>query len=228
VIGSIDALVHRLRPSRGPAEGALVLLHGRGTDEHDLHPLLDALDPDRRLVGVTPRAQLSMPPGGRHWYGPVRRVGFPDPDTFHATFDALTGWLDALPDALGVPWKRTVLGGFSQGTVMSYALALGAGRPSPAGVLALSGFIPSVPSFELDLESRGALPVAIAHGSLDSVIPVEFGREAARLLADGGLAVTYRESPVPHTIDPSLLPDLREWLSGALARADEAPARPRG
>ena len=64
-----------------------MLLHGRGTDEHDLFPLLDLLDPERRLVGFTPRAPLTLPPGGYHWYI-SREVGRPDPDTFRSTFDA--------------------------------------------------------------------------------------------------------------------------------------------
>ena len=68
--------------ARAEPEGALVLLHGRGTDEHDLFPLIDLLDPEARLVGVTPRGPLSLPPGGAHWYV-VREVGYPDPDTFY-------------------------------------------------------------------------------------------------------------------------------------------------
>src|SRR5436305_12905379 len=107
----IDDLVHELRPAEGDPEGALVLLHGRGTSEDDLYPLLDELDPDRRLVGVTPRGPLSLPPGGAHWYI-VRRVGFPDPASFEPTFEKLTGWFDSLPDALGVPLEKTVRGGF--------------------------------------------------------------------------------------------------------------------
>ena len=55
-------------PAAGEPEGALVLFHGRGADENDLFPLLDALDPERRLLGVTPRGPLSLPPGGAHWY----------------------------------------------------------------------------------------------------------------------------------------------------------------
>ena len=95
---------------------------------------------------------------------------------------ALAGWLDALPQALGVPWSQTVLGGFSMGAVMSYALGLGAGRPAPAGVLALSGFIPTVEGFELDLSGRQGFPVAIGHGTEDPVIPVQFARDARRRL----------------------------------------------
>jgi phospholipase/carboxylesterase len=203
---------HRVRPPAGEPEGALVLLHGRGTDESDLFPLLDALDPDRRLVGVTPGAPLFLPPGGRHWYV-VQRVGYPDPVTFEPTRAALAAWLDALPVALGVPWERTVLGGFSQGAVMSYALGLGHGRPAPAGIVALSGFIPRVPGFALDLDGREGYPMAIGHGTYDPVIDIEFGREARRLLEDAGAGVTYRESPMAHTVDPGFLGELVGWVA---------------
>ena len=71
-------LAHQIRPAAGEPRGALVLLHGRGADEHDLLPFLDLLDPQRRLVGVTPGGPLFLPPGGRHWYV-VPRVGYPDP-----------------------------------------------------------------------------------------------------------------------------------------------------
>jgi phospholipase/carboxylesterase len=213
----LQLLAHRVRPADGNPAGALVLLHGRGTGEHDLLPLADALDPARRLVAVTPRAPLTLPgQPGAHWYV-VRRVGFPDPATFGPTAERLAAWLDALPGALGVPWSRTLLGGFSQGTAMSYALGLGRGRPSPAGILALSGFVPDVPGFELDLASRAGLPVAIAHGSLDPVIPVAFAHAARERLQGAGLDVRYRESPVPHTIDPALLPELRDWVARTVA-----------
>src|SRR5215213_5285470 len=111
-------LKHLLRPAAGDPEGALVLFHGRGADERDLYPLLDELDPERRLLGVTARGPLSLPPGGAHWYV-VQRVGFPDAETFRATYDLAGAWLDELLAEHGIPPKRTVLGGFSQGAVMS-------------------------------------------------------------------------------------------------------------
>jgi phospholipase/carboxylesterase len=188
-----------------------VLLHGRGTDENDLFPLIDALDPERRLAGFTLRGPLNLPPGGWHWYR-LGGIPTPDPETFSASFDLVSGWLDSLAEELGVPPERTVIGGFSQGSVMSYAVSLGAGRPSPAGVIALSGFLPRVPGFELDLESRRGLPVAIGHGTQDPVIPVEFGREAKELLERAGLDVTWRETPMGHSVDPAYLSELAGWL----------------
>jgi phospholipase/carboxylesterase len=204
---------------REPAEGAppagtLVLLHGRGTDEHDLFGLFDVLDPHRRLRGITVGAPLRLPGApGKHWYA-VARVGFPDPDTFAHSYAALPALLDG---ELGLDWSRTVVGGFSQGTVMSYALGLGSGRPRPAGILALSGFIPSVPGWTADLPARRDLPVLIAHGSLDPVIDVGFGQRACETLTEGGLDVEYHETPMPHTIDPRVLPAMQDWLGRVLS-----------
>jgi phospholipase/carboxylesterase len=204
-----EGLTARERPASGEPLGALVLLHGRGADEHDLIPLLDALDPERRLQGYTPRAPLSLPPGGAHWYH-VPRVGYPDPETFAQGYAALTDWFDALP----FPADRIVLGGFSQGAVMSYALGLGKGRPRTKALIALSGFIPTVEGWEADLEPPFP-PIAIVHGEYDPVISVEFSRTARAELERAGASVLYREVPVDHTIDPSVIPELRQLVSAA-------------
>jgi phospholipase/carboxylesterase len=217
VATGLDVLAHRLRPAAGEPRGALVLLHGRGVDESDLFPLFDELDPDAALAGVTPRAPLTLPPGGFHWYV-VERVGFPHRATFLASYRLLTEWLDALAADTGVPWERTVIGGFSMGAVMSYSLALARGRPSPAGLLAMSGFFPTVAGFDLD-PARPGLPVAIAHGTLDPIIGVEFGRAARQRLEASGVRPLYRESPIGHGVDPAVLPDLRAWLDAAVGIA---------
>jgi phospholipase/carboxylesterase len=219
---SVSDLDHRVRSSRGEPAGALVLFHGRGADELDLLPLLDALDPAGRLLGITPRGPLSLPPGGAHWYV-VPRVGFPELRTFHDSYARIERFLAGVAESHGVPIERTVLGGFSQGTVMAYALGLGGGRPRPAGILALSGFIPTVDGFQVDFGPRRGLPVAIAHGALDPVIDVGFARDTRARLQAGGLDVLYRESPLGHTIDPNIVPELRGWLDDAIDRAAQAP-----
>ena len=204
----------RVREAEGEPRGALVLLHGRGADELDLFPLLDHFDPQRRLVGATPRAPLSLPPGGWHWYA-FREVGFPDPETFRAVYAASAEWLDSFVAPHGLTHDRLVLGGFSQGAVMTYALGLGAGRPRPTALIAMSGFVPAVPGFELDV-SPPLPPVAIGHGTLDPVIGVDFGRAARDLLRGAGADVTYRESPIPHTIDPDFARELPAWIERRL------------
>jgi len=208
------SLVSRRRPVAGEPEGLLVLFHGRAADENDLYPLLDLLDPEGRLLGVTPRGPLTLPPGGAHWYA-VREIGHPDPETFSSTYGQAAEWLDALAVETGMPAERTILGGFSQGAVMTYALGLGEGRPRPAGLIALSGFVPTVEGFSLDLEPP-LPPVAIGHGALDPVISVEWGRRARALLAVAGAEVLYRESQLPHTVDPRFLRELVPWIAEAL------------
>jgi phospholipase/carboxylesterase len=206
----LDLLTYRRREAAADPEGALVLLHGRGADENDLYPLLDVLDPERRLLGVTPRAPLSLPPGGAHWYA-LGGLGTPDRDTFMPTFERGSRWLDALAQESGIPPERTVIGGFSQGTAMSYAFGLATGRPRPAGIIALSGFIPTVEGLELNLDPP-LPPVAIGHGTFDPIIGVEWGRRAKEQLEAAGADVLYREYPLPHTIDPDYLQTLAQWL----------------
>ncbi len=163
---------------------------------------------------MTPRAPLSLPPGGAHWYV-LGELGYPPPDTFLPSYRRAAGFLDQLASETDIPPERTVLGGFSQGSMMSYALGLGADRPRPAGVIALSGFVPTVEGHELDLD-RPLPPIAIGHGTFDPVIGVEWGRQARELLEKAGADVTYRESPLPHAMDPAFLAELRPWLRGAV------------
>ena len=207
-----DPIQHLVRPAAGDPEGAFVLHHGRGADARDLYPLLDILDPERRLVGLCPQGPLALPPGGAHWYV-VRRVGFPDPETFWPTFGRLSEWFDSINDSFGVDVSRTLVGGFSQGAVMTYALSLTRGRPPPAGLLCFSGFIPKVDGLEIDLQDRRGLPVVIAHGTQDPVIGVEFGREAKQLLEQAGADLLYRETPMGHSIDPATLKALVPWVN---------------
>jgi phospholipase/carboxylesterase len=188
-----------------------VLLHGRATDENDLFPLIDLLDPAGRLVAATVGGPLGLPPGGRHWYA-VRAIGYPDPDTFHPTYALLTGWVDAFLAEQGLAHDRLVMGGFSQGTVMSWAVSLGAGRPRAAGTIGLSGFMPTVDDFELDLGDVGGYRAAIGHGAADPIIGVEWGRDARDRLTAAGADVIYDEHPGGHHIDPRFLGSLPEWL----------------
>ena len=109
------------RPAAGDSEGALVLLHGRGADETQLAGLFDVLDPERRLLGLAPRAPYEQGRGSR-WYS-VNEPGAPEREAFLFSCGLAAEWLDGL----GFAPERTVLGGFSQGAAISYALALGAG-----------------------------------------------------------------------------------------------------
>jgi phospholipase/carboxylesterase len=204
-------MIYLERPADGAAEGLLVLHHGRGADERDLLGLGDVLDPERRLHVVTPRAPLTLGGPGYHWYV-VPRVGYPDPDTFDASYRALASFHDELWARTGLGPEQTVLGGFSMGSVMSYATGLGPGRPAPAGILAFSGFIPTVDGWQPDVPRDTR--VFIAHGRRDPVIDVGFARRAREALA--GLDVDYHESDAGHHIDPVHVPAAIDWIGKTL------------
>jgi phospholipase/carboxylesterase len=193
-----------------------VLHHGRGTDERDLLGLADALDPQGRLHVVTPRAQLVLEGSpGYHWYL-VPRVGYPDHDTFQAARGALAELHDGLWEKTGIEPSRTVFGGFSMGTVMSYAMALSGDRPPVAGILAFSGFVPMVEDWQPRFDDREGTRAFIAHGRRDPIMEIDFGHRARDLLRGGGLEVEYHESDVGHQIDPAHLGAASSWLADVI------------
>jgi phospholipase/carboxylesterase len=216
----MEVLTYLERPAEGEPDGLLVLHHGRGTDEGDLLRLADALDPDRRLHVVTPRAPLVLEGSpGYHWYL-VPRVGYPDRDTFQAARGALAELHDGLWETTGIDPSRTVLGGFSMGTVMSYAMALSADRPPVAGILAFSGFVPVVEDWQPRFDDREGTRAFIAHGRRDPIMEIGFGHRARDLLEAGGLDVEYYESDIGHQIDPAHLAAASGWLAATIASVD--------
>jgi phospholipase/carboxylesterase len=207
------ALTYRERSAAGDPDGLLILHHGRGSHEGDLLSLADHLDPERRLHVVAPRAPLQLAGPGYHWYV-VPRVGYPDPETFHAAYRQLAALHDETWGRLGLTPAQTVLGGFSMGSVMSYALGLGPGRPAPAGILAFSGFIPTVEGWQPELPR--ATRTFIAHGRRDPIMGIAFGRRARSLLEASGMDVEYHESDHGHWIEPADVEAAGRWLVGTL------------
>jgi phospholipase/carboxylesterase len=186
------------RSAAGEPAGALVLLHGRGGNEHDFSRLYDDLDPERRLNVFVPRGPVPVGDGRAEWFD--RDL----PESIGGAASAMDAWLDALP----FPRNRIVLGGWSQGGAMTYVLGLSERRPRPAALVALGAFLPLWERWEPHLEPP-LPPVAIGHGTGDQSVPVGWARIARRLLEAAGAEVVYRESPVGHEIDPTWLPDAR-------------------
>lgn len=207
------------RPADGTAIGQLILHHGRGSYEGDLLPIADAIDPQHRLHVVAPRAPLELPGSpGFHWYL-VPRVGFPDNATFHASRESLAAFHDAAFARSGIPASRTVLGGFSMGAVMSYALALSSDRPAPAGVLALSGFIPTLDDWHPTFGDRQSLRMFVSHGSQDPVISVDFAHSARDQISRAGLPLEYLEFSGGHWVDPEQIAPATSWLAATIDAA---------
>lgn len=190
----------------------IVALHGRGTDEHDLLPLIESLGVHDALL-VAPRAPLLFNPGsftgGYAWYE-FGEEGIPDPTTFRASVEILGNFLGEIMEAYPVDSGLLLLLGFSQGTVMAYA----AGLQDPSmirGIIALSGYIPDKSGLSLRLHDLNGLPVFISHGAWDEIIPVEFARESARLLKTAGAEILYREYLMGHEVREETLRDLSAW-----------------
>ncbi len=214
----MSSLLIARRPAVGDPSGLLVLHHGRGTTEQDLLPLADALDPEGKLLVVAPRAPLRLAGSpGYHWYV-VPRVGYPDPESFDASYRALAEVHDALWAQTGLGPAQTVVGGFSMGSAMSYALGLGGDRPAPAGILAFSGFIPTLEDWKADFAGRGDLRAFVAHGRRDPVITVDFARRAVDQLEAAGIHVVYDESDVAHQIAADAIGRAAGWLEATLGR----------
>ena len=194
----------------------MVLHHGRGT--------MSATCSGSRTCS-TPSAAAMSPARGLRWRSPARRAttgtscrGSATP-TRRPSRRRSKPWQsthDRLWEELGVEPARTVLGGFSMGSVMSYATALSAGRPPVAGILAFSGFVPAVEGWDPSFEDRQDTAAFVAHGRADPVIGVDFGRRARDLLEGAGLPLEYHESDVGHQIDPGTLSEAAGWLDRTL------------
>jgi len=210
----------RERPAAGEPGGLLILHHGRGSDENDLLGLADVLDPERRLHVVTPRAPLALGGPGYHWYV-VPRVGYPDHDTFHAAYQRLASFHDEVWERTGLKPEQTIFGGFSMGSVMSYSLGLGPDRPAPAGIMAFSGFIPTVDGWQPDVPRDTR--VFIAHGRRDPIMEVGFAQRANALLSEAGMGVEYHESDAAHHIDPAHVPAAQAWVGATLRSGAPRP-----
>ena len=205
IVASLDHLVFLPTQSLDKFS-TIIALHGRGADENDLASLLLALELPGVLL-VTPRAPFSFPFGGYAWYGPDEYA--PNQDTV----ELLRRFIEEVKAGYPVNLKRLILMGFSQGTMMTYAVAL-PNYSSFRGIAALSGYIPHQPNPQLT--GLTGFPVFISHGTNDPIIPVRLGREAAKLLKNTGADVTYREYLMGHEIGAEASRDLRHWLLSTL------------
>jgi phospholipase/carboxylesterase len=206
---------------RDVKEGAplVVLLHGRGSDRHDLLGLAPHLAPD--AVVVTPEAPHSGLPWGYGpgwaWYQFLGR-NVPEPESFEASQQALAEFLAEIPGKLPVRTGPVVLGGFSQGGTMSVAYALRNPGAVPL-VLCLSGFLAQHPTVRATPESVRGTRFFWGHGTMDPSIPLALGEEGRAALRAAGAELEVRDYPMGHGISPDETHDIREWIQRSLAAA---------
>jgi phospholipase/carboxylesterase len=190
----------------------VVLLHGRGSDRHDLLGLAPHLAPG--AVVVTPEA----PHPGMPWgYGPgwawYRYLGgsLPEPDSFEASQQALAEFLAEIPSKLPVRTGPVVLGGFSQGGTMSVAYALRNPGVVPM-VLCMSGFLAEHPTVRATPDTVRGTRFFWGHGTMDPSIPFSQGQEGRAALRAAGAEMETRDYPIGHSISPDEAADIRAWI----------------
>jgi len=203
------------------AERLLLLLHGYGADERDLGGLLGYLDPEGRFAAVMPRGPVAAPPGFS-WFDITSTEPEALAEAFAAALAAVDDLLDSACAEHGFDRAEAVVGGFSQGGGLALALGLGPSeRVRPAGVLAMSPFVPPG-LLGIDLEGARDVPVLLQHGSADPMIPTAGTRGLAEALIEAGLPVVFGEFPMGHEVSLESVQQAQQWL--AQVRDGERPS----
>jgi phospholipase/carboxylesterase len=196
----------------------IVLLHGIGSNEADLFSFADELD--GRFFVASARAPLVMMPGMYAWfnieYTPTDITA--DLGQAEESRRLVIAFLDELVEAYGVDPDCIYLAGFSQGAMMSLAVALT--RPDKVSrVVAMSGRLPEhVLEKAASTEALKKLEIFVTHGIYDEVIRVENARACEQELKRLGIPHTYREYPMAHQVSAESLGDMTRWLSDSLDR----------
>ncbi len=191
----------------------LILLHGYGSNEQDLFSFADEL-PDELLI-VSARAPLTIMPGSYAWY----EIHFDNTDGKFSDIpqaksarDTIAIFIDEVKQEFKVNNDNVFLLGFSQGTILSYAVALS--HPKKVQhVVALSGYINEelLPE-SLTSDDFNNLDFFISHGSVDQVLPADWGRKAKPFLDNLGIQNSYQEYPVGHGVAPQNFFAFKEWI----------------
>ena len=208
----------------GPADASVIWMHGLGADAYDFYgiPPQLGLPAELRLRYVFPNApRIPVTINGglilRAWYDVY---GFDARDQDERRIRQSAGWIDELvarEAERGVPARRVVLAGFSQGGAM--ALFGGLRHPERlAGLMCLSAFLPLPDTLAAEASpANRTVPIFQAHGTADPMVPAALGRACRDRLVEAGCAVEYREYPMAHEVCSDEVRDVGDWLTGVLA-----------
>ncbi|CAM4035402.1 alpha/beta hydrolase [Gillisia hiemivivida] len=209
------SLTHLVRPSSITSGKApvLIMLHGYGSDENDLFSFASEL-PEELLI-ISARAPYQLQPYGNAWYAinfDSVQGKFSDNEQAKESRITISNFIDEVIANYPVDKDNITLLGFSQGTILSYAVALS--EPAKVkNVIALSGYINTeIISPEFEKNDFSDLSVYASHGSQDQVIPVDWARKAPELLKELGIEHSYAEFPVGHGVHPQNFTELKKWL----------------
>lgn len=192
----------------------LLLLHGYGSNEEDLFSFAIEL-PDEYYI-ISARAPYNMQYGSYAWYAinfDADENKFSDNEQAKSSRDLIVSFIDELATEYPIDSHNISLVGFSQGSILCYAVALS--HPDKIQkVVALSGYI-NEPILEENYRNNdfSNLKIFASHGTVDQVIPVEWGRKVKPFLENLGINTTYKEYPIGHGVSPQVFYDFKNWLT---------------
>ncbi|MDR6301044.1 alpha/beta hydrolase [Mesonia maritima] len=208
------SLTHIVRPSNLIEKApVIILLHGYGSDEHDLFSFAAEL-PEKYLI-VSAKAPMKMMPYGNAWYEINFNAGgdkFTDDEQAIESRDLIVKFIDEVVENYYADENEVTLLGFSQGAILSYAVALSFPEKIKR-VIALSGYIhESIFKEDYEKNDFSDLKIYASHGSVDQVIPVEWARKNKPFLDNLGIENSYSEFPVGHGVNPQNFMEFKNWL----------------
>jgi len=191
----------------------LLLLHGYGSNEEDLFSFASEL-PEEYYV-ISARAPYDMMYGSYAWYAinfDADEKKFSDLDQARSSRDLIANFVDELVANYPIDANNVTLIGFSQGCILSYAVA--ASYPEKVQrVVAMSGYFNAeIAKENFEKNSFSNLKIFASHGSSDQVIPVEWARKSKPVLDTLGIESVYKEYPVGHGVAPQNFYDFKNWL----------------
>jgi len=191
----------------------LIMLHGYGSDENDLFSFASELP--KELFIVSAKAPYALQPYGNAWYAinfDADKGKWNDNEQAKASREVLAKFIDEVCETYPVDTKNVTLLGFSQGTILSYAVALS--YPEKVkNIVALSGYInKDILPENLNQDDYKNLDFYCSHGSVDQVIPVNWARQTTPFLESLNIKHTYSEFPVGHGVAPQNFFELKDWL----------------
>ena len=191
----------------------LLMLHGYGSNEEDLFSFASELD--ENLLIISARAPLALDFGGFAWYSIHFTAGqdkFSDiPEAIQAR-DQISEFIDQLDAKYHFDKDKSMLMGFSQGAILSYAVALS--YPNKIkNVIAMSGYaLPEIIQDHKNTSDYKLLRFFCSHGTVDPVIPIEWARKSDAFLTQNQIKHEYHEYPVGHGVAPRNVSDMKDWM----------------
>lgn len=208
-------LEHRYRPASAPSEEppCIIMLHGFGSDENDLFSFASELPEQYAIISL--KAPIRMQPFGNAWYNiyfDANDEKFSDDEQAIVSRDLIAQCIDQIVNLYKVNTEKITLLGFSQGTILSLAVALS--YPEKVkNVVALSGYVnEGILASGYENNNFDHLSIYSSHGTVDQVIPVEWARKTEPFLQNLGIDIEYSEFPVGHGVAPQNFYEFKEWL----------------